>query len=436
MDGLILKGVRCFRERQSARLAPLTVLVGENSAGKSTLLASTRVAWDIATLQLARFNEDPFELGTWDTIAHYHGGQGKRVTELTVGLTLRTTGPVRRSPRTNIEATFAEHRGQPRLTRWRLRSHGINLIVDLSDPAEPKATVDERGNRSQSMSLTNHWGLFGYGDTAIGYPPLGYLAYALSKSQKGRQGLGERLMSVFHSIESRLIPPLRPIALAPVRARPRRTYDPLQDQPSAEGEHVPAVLTRIAAEEPERFGKFAASINRFAEPAGLFDSLTVRHLGAGRRKKVTQPFALELHLHGQQGPRSLMDVGYGVSQALPIIVDALNTKPGQTMLVQQPEVHLHPRAQAALGEFFANQVSTGARFVIETHSDYLVDRIRIAVRNGVLKASDVSLLFFARHKAGAKIQAIELDRFGDILEPPQAYRQFFVDELSRVLGDG
>ena len=87
MKTLILEGVRAFRDRAEIPLGKLTLLVGENSTGKSTVLASTRIAWDVVHRPEApiEFNEDPFELGTYDSIAHYHGGQGRRVKQFTIG---------------------------------------------------------------------------------------------------------------------------------------------------------------------------------------------------------------------------------------------------------------------------------------------------------------------------------------------------------------
>jgi predicted ATPase len=80
---------------------------------------------------------------------------------------------------------------------------------------------------------------------------------------------------------------------------------------------------------------------------------------------------------------NLVDVGYGVSQVLPIIVDAIREPPRSTFLLQQPEVHLHPRAQAELGSFLgALAKQQQKRFIIETHSDYMIDRIRMDIRDG------------------------------------------------------
>ena len=130
-----------------------------------------------------------------------------------------------------------------------------------------------------------------------------------------------------------------------------------------------------------------------------------------------------------------MDVGYGVSQVLPII-DCLRGEEGETFLLQQPEVHLHPSAQAELGSFLGVLAKEQKkRFVIETHSDYLVDRIRMDIRDKRgITPEDVSLLYFERRNGEAHIHELSLDDQGNILDPPPGYRSFFLEEERRFLG--
>jgi predicted ATPase len=169
-----------------------------------------------------------------------------------------------------------------------------------------------------------------------------------------------------------------------------------------------------------------SSLKEFGIESGLFTKIEVVRKGM----KESDPFQIGVKSGGPAF--NLVDVGYGVSQALPILVDILRSS-DQLFLLQQPEVHLHPRAQAELGSFFARQVRRKSRFVVETHSDYLVDRVRIEVRNGNLRPTDVSLLFFERHEHGATIHNIEIDKEGAITNPPPGFRQFFLDEERRLL---
>jgi predicted ATPase len=107
------------------------------------------------------------------------------------------------------------------------------------------------------------------------------------------------------------------------------------------------------------------------------------------------------------------------------------------LLVQQPEVHLHPQAQAALGSFLATSAGTGAaRYVVETHSDYIVDRVAMAIRDPKhpLAPNDVSLLFFEAEESGVRVHTLKFSETGDVVDPPPGYRRFFLDEQARYLG--
>ena len=155
-------------------------------------------------------------------------------------------------------------------------------------------------------------------------------------------------------------------------------------------------------------------IEDFGTDSGLFSDLSVRSLG---KSQQGDPFQIHVKIPGQQGPRNLLDVGYGISQVLPIIVESALGSKGNLLLVQQPEVHLHPQAQAVLGTYLATSAGTGAvQYVIETHSDYIVDRVAMAVRDPEhpLKASDVSILFFEFAEQGVNLHNLKLSEGGQL----------------------
>ena len=155
----------------------------------------------------------------------------------------------------------------------------------------------------------------------------------------------------------------------------------------------------------------------------MFSDLRVRKFG----ELGGEPFQIQAETHGRL--RNIIDVGYGVSQALPILVDALNASPDTMLLIQQPEVHLHPKAQAEMGTFFAEQMrQRSAPIVVETHSDYMIDRIRLLIRKGQVRKEDVQILFFSPQKTDVEIISIKLDDDGNIIDPPEDYRKFFLDE--------
>lgn len=185
------------------------------------------------------------------------------------------------------------------------------------------------------------------------------------------------------------------------------------------------MLARFKGRSPELW----QALTEFGTASGLFVDVEVRRL-----RKEDDPFQIVVKVQGQR--RNLIDVGYGVSQILPVLVEVLAAPPGSIFLIQQPEVHLHPRAQAALATLFARIVrERGCQLVVETHSDHFIDRVRMDVRDGVgLRPDQVSLLYFEPGAVGATIHPLTLDDRGNITNTPIGYRRFFMEEERRFFG--
>ena len=230
-------------------------------------------------------------------------------------------------------------------------------------------------------------------------------------------------------------------ASAPVRSQPKRTYDPARATPDPEGDYVPMYLAQLALREPKKWDKLKIRLQEFGSNAGLFDEINVHRLG----KVESAPFQIRVRKSGKRrkGPlRNLVDVGYGVSQVLPLITELLRNDGPRLMLLQQPEVHLHPSAAATLGSLLCEVVAgsrrgrrIGRQIVVETHSDFVIDRVRMAVRDKTagLRPEDVSILYFKREEQAVRIHSIGVDRLGNIEGAPSGYRKFFMEELRRSM---
>ena len=199
-------------------------------------------------------------------------------------------------------------------------------------------------------------------------------------------------------------------------------------------------LADIRVSRPDQWASLKEKLEQFGSDAGLFDEIGIKPLGdnggtgflmqvrkfSGSRSRV---------LKGR--PRNLIDVGYGVSQILPVATELLRRDSPTVFLLQQPEVHLHPSAQAALGSLFCRAVSERKhQLVVETHSDYLLDRVRMLIRHRKtkLKPADVSILFFEREDLGVRIHSLRLDKQGKVQDAPEGYRRFFMEEFDRLFG--
>ena len=457
MDEITLKNFRCFREEQTARLAPLTLLVGENSTGKTSFMAMIRALWDVVYRRTdLDFKEEPYDLGSFDEIAHHRGGRGGRATNFEAGFAAsqrvtqndqRAEFATDRSYRFNV--TFGRYGTAPVSVSRRFSCDDV-WIEELSGHTTPlgipmlllgtpngawEGEIDVESLLSESESYRS-WPF-----------------YVDPGSLKARQGSEsptdedwerlQRLSRIFDEVRKFGRRKQRPYASAPVRSKPQRTYDPARPTRDPEGDYVPMYFADMFFQDKGKWNKLKGALEKFGQEAGLFDEISVKSFG----RKASEPFQVQVRKFGSKvkGPqRNLTDVGYGVSQVLPVVtellrgdyfMEMLRGTPPSIFLLQQPEVHLHPSAQAALGSFFCQIAKPDRQLVIETHSDHLLDRVRMDVRDGTtpLKLEDVSILFFERKDLDVCIHSLRIDEEGNIEGAPDGYRNFFLEETTRSL---
>ena len=119
---------------------------------------------------------------------------------------------------------------------------------------------------------------------------------------------------------------------------------------------------------------------------------------------------------------NIADVGFGVSQVLPVVVALAAAEPGRLVYLEQPELHLHPRAQAALAEVLADAARRGVRVVAETHSSTLLLAVQALVAEGELPTEDVILHWFQRDADGVtRVTSADLDQLGAYGDWPEDF---------------
>ncbi|MDD9824622.1 MAG: AAA family ATPase [Gammaproteobacteria bacterium] len=447
MNKIILENFRCFREKQDVRLAPLTLLVGDNSTGKTSFLALIRALCDVAFREIVPdFKEEPYDLGSFDEIAHHRGAKGSRADSFEAGFELAS-----KNGAFDFVVTFQQGKTAPVVVKRHLSHEAMWVEEDNSkkDKSILRFSVSSEQPKELKFTGPRHRVTVDDLEEQDRLAPLGWqfrrLIWAFEENPSKSKSLSkeitqeeaEKIRDIlknferFDSVYSRH----RPYASAPVRSKPRRTYDPMRITPDPEGDHIPMYLAHLRFRSEGEWRRLKDALEKFGKDTGLFDEISIRPLG----KKETEPFQLQIRKSGGKlkGPyRNLIDVGYGVNQVLPIITELLRLNVPRMFLMQQPEVHLHPSAQAALGSLFCKLVGARRhRFVVETHSDYLLDRVRMDVRDNEskLKPEDVSILFFERGDLDVKIHSLQLDKEGQVIDAPASYRKFFMDEVNRRL---
>lgn len=131
---------------------------------------------------------------------------------------------------------------------------------------------------------------------------------------------------------------------------------------------------------------------------------------------------------------SIADVGFGLSQILPVIVALIVAEPGQLVYLEQPEIHLHPRATAALGDLLVNAANRGVRLVVETHSEFLLLAVQSLVAEGKLSPEKVKLHWFTKKEDGTtKISSGDLDKVGAYGDWPEDFGKLSLSLENRYL---
>ena len=427
---LILENFRSFDGMNEIEIRPLTLITGENSSGKSSLLAALNVISDKVRYPMnPDFNTDPFNLGNFRTIATFKGGRYGRADSFSLGMQISSNN----GPETKVVGRYVERDGNSDVAevygessfgnfRMQFEQEYINLNGDFFDqPDGPKRSFSTKIKRVESVQVPP-----GFFQNAF----FNTLFSTLPENQELSK-LFPQVYNMFFLILSQL-PVVR--AVAPVRTKPSRTYDQSKSEYSPEGAHIPQMLTKLFVES--KASKKAAAlyeiIKQFGIDSGLYKELRPRILG----KHFSDPFQLNVSISGVQS--NLIDVGYGVSQSLPVIVQSIMSAEGEVLLLQQPEVHLHPKAQAAVGTLFAQLHKQHKKntYVIETHSDFIADRIRMAVAEKIVSPEDVVILFLEKDHLTTKAHHLHIDESGNLIDAPQSYRSFFMREQVSLLSMG
>ncbi|MCG9129122.1 AAA family ATPase [Candidatus Poribacteria bacterium] len=425
-----MEDVRCFGEKQTLEIRPLTFLVGENSTGKTTALACFKVLVDFFQSRSIDFNLDPHSMGTFKDIVR---NSRKKEKSFKLGVTYPYENE-------NIELTVefieSEKGIEPILGSMTmdLVDGRIEFIPKENDEQEIRVNViNEENNEYQIHIPSDIFNFFHF------FP----IFRSLLRETEEKTSLTTYLTEKY-KVKDRYIQPFRNVenlsifSTAPVRSSPKRTYDPSRISMDPEGSDIPMYLMRIEATEKNDWDTLKEKLIEFGKSSGLFQNIKIKNFG----RSLGSPFQLQFKVSGPTS--NILDVGYGISQILPLLVQVINPSTKQKskksnnsdyILLQQPEVHLHPRAQAEFSSLLANLASKGnCSYIVETHSDYMIDRARIEIRKRNIKADDVSLIYFEPKRTTVRVHNITFDAMGNLNNVPKHYRDFFLLETDRLMG--
>lgn len=392
--------------------------VGENSTGKTAVLNLLEIMTNMSFWFNPDFNQDGIELGYFSEMVSQNSSDKK---SFSIGAYLDESR--RNKPYSGyVWLKFIEKESSPEVSEFRFIVG--NKSVWCYVEGEIKIRVNTKDiEEGYSFSDWIH-DVEGYQEFKV-IEEKGYAPYGIMRSMVEGVIEGD---DIKHS--GTIVMPRRFnrfIWMAPIRAKARRWYESYKASFSPEGEHTPLFLKKYLAgtATEAKHNAFVAAMSEFGKNSGLFDEVVVKS-----DSKET-PFALYIR-YGKLCV-NITNVGYGVSQVLPLVVEMLTSK-GDSFAIQQPEVHLHPKAQAAFGELLY-KVATNYknRVIVETHSDYLINRFRYSVNKGRSKVN-AQVIYFQRGENGTQITSMPIDAKGQFAgDVPQGYMDFFFEEELKML---
>ncbi|MCA3448771.1 MAG: AAA family ATPase [Rhodobacter sp.] len=403
-------------------LSKLTILLGDNSSGKSSILHLIDSVVRSGLNYAPKMNEDlgvseydyfsPYFSNADVTFGFFDENGVKRFGKLVTVRRISDGAPIVTRCSYLIDETVVT-----------LQRKGKSGYTRIKSDFTTKNTVEVMSyhNSNDGFSrVTETIKGFSLADPSI-------LFYLDVPKKLGGSRFVERLLQI-EPTGARLV--------SPIRALPEKFYSSSR-KISALGLHFATMWHDFSQ---AKAGRAFEAAEKFGRESNLFEKINVRKIS---KRVQNSPLLVSVEKSGKEF--LLNQVGVGVSQVVPILVEtvyAVSSKPKLSILLQQPELHLHPVAQAALGTYIFKMAVGGLRGVIETHSSYLLDRLRAEVRDsfdpnadksGSFGSSDVHILFCVNNDSGNVAYPIELQRDGKLYGEPDSFHAFFVDELMRTM---
>ena len=438
---LHLRNFKAWKDTGPIRLAPLTVIFGANSAGKSSLghllLALKQTALSADRKRALHLGDATtlIDLGTFADCMHGHDLNKSLDFKLAWNLPklLEVRDPLQPSLRYSGDSLelkvslMAGKSGQPEVQslRFDLGTTGWELLdVNLVRGENRKFSL-ESNHYEFKMADGRKWPL----EEPEKFYRVSEISMARFKNASFLTDFALATETMLGSISY----------LGPLRNPPKRTYQWSGDTPEGVGQlgenTIAAILAaqnegRMLNRGPKRPRQpFTEFIANWLKDLGVIHSFVVKPVAEGRKE-----YEVLVKTHAKAPEVKITDVGFGVSQVLPVLVQAFYCPPNSTVWMEQPEIHLHPQVQAELADVFISAIrareESGPRnvqLIIESHSEHFLNRLQRRIAEGEITPDDIAIYFCKKTGSATELEPLELNLLGDIENWPE---NFFGDEMA------
>ena len=396
---LRVRNFKSWQDTDRLQLAPLTGLFGANNSGKTSILQVLLMLKQTAEHPSPDWNEPLYfgdeeslvNLGSFDDIIH----RPTNDPSLSISVFWKHIGPY--SVNSLFFSTFIDKKDkQPHLVESYYTVDGRDFKIEWT----PQGYRFKSAHHSIGVNLFRCYGVVN---------PSGPLEPFL------------RYQDAFENLFSRVL------YLGPLRQNPRHRYIWEGDHPKGVGQYGEQAISALLSGRVQ-LSSIDEQIPKWLQRLKLIDSYRLNPIS-----ETAQEYEFLVKQY-KGGPEvRLTDVGFGVSQVLPVLILCYSAPEGSILILEQPEAHLHPSAQSELGDVLVDVVKNrNVQIILESHSAFMLHRLqrRIAEEEEPISEKDTALYFCQINDGTSEIERLKLDEYGNISNWPQ---NFFGDDVGDLV---
>lgn len=406
-----LTNFKVWEDSGEIPLKPVTLLLGTNSSGKSTLIQSllllkqtVRAPDRSVHLNLGGDEvNDLFNFGDFDDVLR-QGTISPRQFSLSFSFQSKADSRVSNG---NFYCSYGKNSsGGVAIQDWMLRTGERKFRAVRREKGAYSVVIDDEGQpRDKGRQLTP--------ERSITLP-----AEVISMLGQDGAALEDLSLAIRRELEGI-------VYLGPLRRKPERDYVWNKSNPGeigSDGHRAIDVLLASSLMKSDEQNRIIDGVSKWLKRMKVADKLEVKQLGRSTR------YELVIHRNGVEA--NLRDVGIGISQVLPVLTLAYFAPRFSTIILEEPEIHLHPLAQSVLAELFVTvSKERDVQFIVETHSEHLFRRMQTLIARQDITPEDTAMYFVEREANAAKMRILSLDEVGRVKNWPEG---FFGDALGET----
>jgi len=440
---LRIRNFKCWSDTGIIKMSPITLLFGTNSSGKSSIgqflmmLRQTVDSPDRKAVFYTGGKNSAVQLGSYQDMVYQRDSSARISFDYTWDLAspLKIKDPISLKSFTGTQLEFAAVAG--------MKDEGANLILNefkyiLKDDEETALSIRMAlretlspgyGVDAESYALIRNPGRAWYPKAPVRFYGFPDEVVAYYQNAAFVQELNLVHENLFRSL----------CYLGPLRTKAERLYSWTGTEPEQvgySGENTVAAMLaakdrKISFGYKQKAKPFQRLIAEELTKMGLMERFQVNAISSQR-----QEYEVKVSIKGSEDWVDLPDVGFGVSQVLPVLAQGFYAPRNSIIIMEQPEIHLHPSAQAALADVMIDVISSredgsdrNIQLIIETHSEHFLRRLQRRIAEGAISPDRVSAYFSDVSKMPARLETLQIDLFGNIRNWPE---NFFGDDMGDI----